>query len=308
MANYKRIMVGIDFSEADQVLLEYTKMINEVLNPNVIYFVHAEEDLDLPPEVLEELGVDSLKPSDESLLEKLETLVAQHIKSDNDTDVICQVVEGGAFEGMLHWAHIKNVDLLIVGKKHKENGQGVLPQKLARKVDGSILFIPEDYQVKPVEKILLPLDFSKKSKLAIDTATGIYGENNVELIAANCYSLPLGWHKTGKEKEQIDSVMQAHAQRKFDEFLDGYGNDNLKIRSVFKVDDNREPSEEILQMAEENAADMIMIGSRGKTDIATVILGSTTEKLLQHDKMFPIWVIKKKGELLGFLDALFKLK
>ena len=308
MATYKRIMVGLDFSQADQVLIEYTKMINDILNPNVIYFVHAEEDLDLPPEVLEQLGVDTVKPSDESLQEKLETLVAEQIQSDSDTDVICQVVEGSAFEGMLHWAHIKDIDLLIVGKKHKENGQGVLPQKLARKIDSSVLFIPEDFEVKPVEKILLPLDFSKKSKLAIDTATGIFGENNVELIAANCYSLPLGWHKTGKSREHIDTVMQEHAKRKFEEFLDGYGNDNLKIRSVFEMDDNHEPSEEILHMAAENNADMIMIGSRGQTDIATMIFGSTTEKLLQHDKMFPIWVIKKKGELLGFLDALFKLR
>ncbi|MFY0675428.1 MAG: universal stress protein [Bacteroidia bacterium] len=308
MATYKRIMVGLDFTEADHVLLEYTKMINDILNPNVIYFVHAEEDLDLPPEVLEELGVDTVKPSDESLQEKLEMVVKEHVQSDHDTDVICQVVEGSAFEGMLHWAHIKDIDLLIVGKKHKKNGQGVLPQKLARKIDGSVLFIPEDFNVKPIERIILPLDFSKKSKLAIDVASGIFGENDVELIAANCYSLPLGWHKTGKSREEIDKIMQDHAQRKFEEFLEGYGNDNLKIRSAFEMDDNHEPSEEILQMAQENDADMIMIGSRGKTDIATMILGSTTEKLLQNDKMFPIWVIKRKGELLGFLDALFKLK
>ena len=308
MATYKRIMVGIDFSKADHVLIEYTKMINDILNPSVIYFVHAEENLDLPPEVLEQLGVDTVKPSDESLQEKLKILVDEHVQSDHDTDVICQVVEGSSFEAMLHWAHIKDIDLLIVGKKHRENGQGVLPQKLARKIDSSVLFIPEDYKIKPVERVLLPLDFSKKSKLAIDMATGIFGEDNVELIAANCYSLPLGWHKTGKTKEEIDSIMQEHAQRKFEEFLEGYGNNNLKIRSAFEMDNNNEPSEEILHLAEENNADMIMIGSRGKTDIATMILGSTTEKLIQHGKMFPIWVIKKKGELLGFLDALFKLR
>lgn len=308
MANFKRVMVGIDFSEADQVLLEYTKMINDILNPNVIYFVHAEENLDLPADVLEELGIDSIKPSDESLLEKLKAVVAEHIQPDFDTEVICQVVEGGAFHEMLHWTHIKNIDLLIVGKKDKENGMGVLPQKLARKINGSILFIPENCQVRPIKKVLLPIDFSKKSKMAIDTVTKVFGENEVELIAANCYSLPLGWEKTGKKFEDIDKIMRKNAERKFHEFLDGYENNNIKIRSVFEMDDNHEPSEEILHMAEENEADMIMIGSRGKTDVATVILGSTTEKLLAHDKMFPIWVIKKKGELLGFLDALFKLR
>lgn len=308
MANYKRLMVGLDFSQADAVVLEYTKMIAEIVQPTVIYFVHAEENLDLPPEVLEELGTDLMKPTDEGLEDKLKEMVAPYFSSDENTEIVCQVVEGAPFEEMLHWTHIKNVDLLIVGKKLKENGKGILPQKLARKVDGSMLFVPENLDVKPIETVLLPLDFSKKSKLAVDTATQLFEGRKIELVAANCYALPLGWHKTGKSRETFESLMRKHAEKKFKHFLEGYGDPKMHIRSIFEIDDNNEPSEEILHMAEVSKADLIMIGARGKTDIATVILGSTTEKILDHDKQMPVFVIKKKGESIGFLDALFRLK
>lgn len=308
MANFKRLMVGLDFSQADAALLAYTKMMQSIIKPSIIYFVHVEANLDLPPEVLEELGISAFKPSDEGLLEKMQTKVAEYFTSDNNCEIVCQIVEGSPFEEMLHWSHIKNVDLLIVGKKSKENGKGVVPQKLARKIDGSILFVPEYLDAKPIKTVLLPIDFSKKSKLSIDTATQLFEDEKVDLLAANCYSLPLGWHKTGKTREEFDEMMRRHANNKFEQFLDGYGNKNLKIRSVFRIDDNHEPSEEILSIAEENNADIILIGSSGKTDIATVILGSTTEKILGNDTQIPVFVIKKKGETIGFLDAIFKLR
>lgn len=309
MANFKRWMVGIDFSSADAALLKYTKMLAEMVNPSVIYFVHAERDLDLPEEAMYELGIDMRKPADESLLQALQEKIAPYFEQNHDCQVVCQVVEGEPFREMLHWSHIKNVDLLVVGKKAKENGKGVLPQKLARKVDCSVVFVPEDLEnAAPIKTILLPMDFSKKSKLAVDIAVQLFGENAIELVAANSYALPLGWEKTGKTREEFDDVMRKHAIRKFEHFLDGYSGHQLNIRSIFEIDGNNEPSEEILHMAEVSRADLVMVGARGKSDLATMVLGSTTEKILSHDKQIPIFVIKQKGEAMGFLEALFQLK
>lgn len=308
MIQFNRIMVGLDFTATDKVILEYAKMLQGAFKPSMIYFVHAEEDLDdIPQEILEEYGADILKPHDEGLLEKLEATVAEYFTSDSETEISCQVVEGGPFKEMLHWSHIKQIDLLIVGKKNQENGKGVLPQKLARKIDSSVLFVPENYTPKKIERVLLPLDFSKKSKMALQLAARLFEGHNVELMGAHCYTLPLGWSKTGKTREEFEGIMQAHATRKFEDYMEGF-DDEIKVKSVFEIDENREPSEEIISMAEKTDSDLILIGSRGKTDIATVILGSTTEKLLSHHKPIPILMAKKKGETIGFLEALFKLK
>lgn len=307
MIQFNRIMVGLDFSATDKVVLEYAKMLQGAFKPSMIYFVHAEEDLDdIPQELLEEYGADLFKPHDESLLEKLETTVAEHFTTTDETEIHCQVVEGGPFKEMLHWSHIKQIDLLIVGKKNIENGKGVLPQKLARKVDASVLFVPENCTPKKIERILLPLDFSKKSKMALRLASRLFEGHNVEFMGGHCYTLPLGWHKAGKTRDKFEEIMQAHATKKFDDYMEGL--DDIAIQAVFEIDEDREPSEEIIRMAEKTDSDLILIGSRGKTDIATVILGSTTEKLLSHSKPIPILMAKQKGETIGFLEALFNLK
>lgn len=309
ISNFKRIMVGLDFTAMDPTILEYVKMIKGVLKPSIIYFVHSEEDLDIPNEILEEHGEDVFKPNDEGLTEKLEATVAEYLQSDDQTEVICQVVEGSSLKEMLHWSHIKDVDLLIVGKKVRSSGKGVLPQKLTRKIGASVLFVPETYKVKPIEKVLLPVDMSKKSRFAIDTAVTLFSELEIELIGANCYSLPLGWHKSGKSQEEFTDRMRELAEKKFHEAFDGYDNNaKLNFSSCFCLDNNDEPSEEIVQMANELNADLIMIGARGKSDIAAIILGSTTEKLLVHDDNIPLFILKKKGETIGFLEALFKMK
>ena len=154
MIQFNRIMVGIDFTDTDKIVLEYTKMLHRLFKPSIIYFVHAEEDLDdIPEEILDEYGADIMKPTDESLLERLEKTVGEYFQSTPETHIHCQVVEGGPFKEMLHWSHIKQVDLLVVGKKNIENGKGVLPQRLARKIDASVLFVPEDYEIKEIESI-----------------------------------------------------------------------------------------------------------------------------------------------------------
>ena len=102
--------------------------------------------------------------------------------------------------------------------------------------------------------------------------------------------------------------MKHHAEEKFSQFFEAYEDSGIEMTSLFSIDENQEPSDEILDMAEKNNADIVLIGARGKSDIATFILGSTTEKLLSHQSPLPIWVIKKKGENINWIEAIFKMK
>lgn len=307
MADFKRIMVGLDFTDMDYKVLEYTKMVSQLFKPEVIYFIHAEDDLDLDPEELEALGLDASNPADEELREKLQGTVAEYFQSSPTTEIHAEVVEGGAFKEMLHWSHIKHVDLLIVGKKNTENGKGVLPQKLTRKIDSSVLFVPEDYNVKEIDRVLMPVDFSIYSREAVETMSGLFAKRkNVVIDCLHCYGLPLGWYKTGKSKEEFLAIMLKNAKNKANRFFE-----NIDLahpcEAHYAFDDNDEPSEEITNYAIQQKTDLIALGARGKSNAASIILGSTTEKLLVADKTIPLLVIKQKGETLSFLEALFHL-
>jgi len=73
-----------------------------------------------------------------------------------------------------------------------------------------------------------------------------------------------------------------------------------------------EPSEKassrIPEVAERERADLILMGARGRSNSAAVMLGSVTERLL-HDSTIPIIAVKQKGEEanMGFLDAFKEL-
>ncbi len=54
------------------------------------------------------------------------------------------------------------------------------------------------------------------------------------------------------------------------------------------------PAEEILNFAEEQDVDMIVVGSLGKTDVERFLLGSVSEKIIRNAKV-PVLVIHAKN-------------
>ena len=49
------------------------------------------------------------------------------------------------------------------------------------------------------------------------------------------------------------------------------------------------------------------MGSKGRTASASILLGSVAEKLVQANNEIPMLILKKKGENMGFFEALFKI-
>ena len=54
------------------------------------------------------------------------------------------------------------------------------------------------------------------------------------------------------------------------------------------------PAEEILNFAEKQDSDMIVIGSLGKTDIERFLIGSVSEKIVRNAKV-PVLVVHAKS-------------
>ncbi len=62
----------------------------------------------------------------------------------------------------------------------------------------------------------------------------------------------------------------------------------------------------ILEAIDRLAADAVVIGARGRTGAAGVLLGKVTEQLIRESPV-PVLAVKKKGECLGILRALLTL-
>ena len=112
---------------------------SDSLGTEKVYFVHVAQDLEVPDDLPEELKK-AYKPLDEELKSDMQNMVKQYC-SEKKWKVEYDVIEGNPFKELIHFSKIKNIDLIVVGRKDINEGSGVVPQKIARKAPCSVLFV-----------------------------------------------------------------------------------------------------------------------------------------------------------------------
>lgn len=298
-----RVLVGLDLTEMDKTVISYTSYLSNILNFDKIYFFHVSPNLELPDEILSKYP-DLIAPTDEALEDIIEKNVAAYFKDDAET--IIEVLEGNAEDKILRWSDIKEIDLIVVGKKITLKGSGLLPNRLAKIAHCSILSVPEQAQNK-ISKIMVPVDFSSSSRLAINEAKIIAEKTQAKVVLENVYVVPSGYHVSGKSYEEFADIIKHHALKDAENFLKKENMSDLGYLIHLTLDENHDPSDKIFQEARNTDSDLIIISSKGRTGLANILLGSVADKVLAYNGNIPVLVIKNKQENLGFLDALLRI-
>jgi len=299
----KRLLVALDNTEIDETLITYASSLAKTLEVEKVYFFHVAKSLDLP-EGLSDKYPDLLAPVDESLKNDFLTKIEPHFDASCEYEVVLK--EGNAADQVLRWSEIKAIDLLIVGRKIELKGQGVLSGRLARVAHCSILFVPEN--AKPqINKILIPIDFSKHSSMALDAAINLQEANGATIMLQNSYHVPWGYHTTGKTFEEFAEVMKEHAVEDANKYLEKNKLDSSKFEVALCLDENDNPAECAYEVAGNNKADLIIMSSKGRSGLANMLLGSVAEKMIKIDANIPLMVVKDKKENMGFFEALMKV-
>lgn len=304
---YSRIMVGLDFTPLDQTLIEYASFLASVLKPKQIYFVNAQKGLEDPEELLADYPeLDA--PIDEKLRDELWAEVNQYFKPMPGTQIECLILEGSPSSELHDYVQIKKIDLLLVGRKKSLKGTGAIPQKLARKVPASLLFVPE--QATPVLRtILVPLDYSSHSQMALEEAIALAVEDPAEnkVVTLHAYGLPTGYYKTGKTEEEFAAVLHANIIKKHSKFIEAIDTKGIEIMAEYVFDDEHSAAEVANYSAQQMKADLIVIGGKGRTNASALFLGSTAERMIALDNTIPLLVVKDKKATFGFLEMLKQL-
>ncbi|MEM7551604.1 MAG: universal stress protein [Bacteroidota bacterium] len=296
-------MVGLDLTEMDDYILKYTRMICDHLKFQKIFFVHIAKDLELPEEIRSKYP-DLLAPLDESIEGDIRKKVRKYFEGCGaELDVIIQ--EGSPIQKMLKLSKIKGVDLMIMGRKKSLKGSGIVASHIARNSPCSLLLVtPNGYS--DINKILVPLDFSPHSLLSIHQALDIVGGDHSKIVLAHIYSVPQGHTKIGKSYAEFSEIMKGHAESEYYGFMkknqlpDG-------IPCHYLLDGFGKGVDSVYELAQKEAADLIVVGSKGRTNASAIFLGSFAEKLAYKDNNIPVFIVKDKGENLGFLQALLRI-
>ncbi|EMR02060.1 Universal stress protein family protein [Cesiribacter andamanensis AMV16] len=199
----KKILVSLDLSEMDEMLIRISAYAARMMQSDRVYFVHIAQDLNMPKELRKKWG-NLLAPVDENLQHMLEQQVAEFFEAPPGCEVLTEVHEGNATDRLLKLARQKDVDLLVLGIKDKLAGSGALPDKAVKASPRSVLLVPEVLPDR-MDKILVPVDFSAHSLQALRQALFIQQNSPIplEVKCQHVYHLPTGWHKTGKAKRSL---------------------------------------------------------------------------------------------------------
>jgi len=79
------------------------------------------------------------------------------------------------------------------------------------------------------------------------------------------------------------------------------------LQAEFVLDKHNNPDKAIARFAAQGPYDLIVLGSKGRTALSSVLLGSVAAKLIKEDLEMPILVVKPKDHNMGLVEAILQL-
>ncbi len=307
MKPFSRILVGLDLTEMDFILLRFMHHFMRIY-PHIkdLYFIHVEKDLE-QASIKEEGTLKGNIPIDEQFKMRMREEVEKYYRNDLSLNVRYKIVEGDPLKQLLHWSRIKHIDLIVAGKKVQQKGRGIVMQKLARKSDCSILFVPENYKPR-FRKILIPVDFTKRTDNVFETACMIRNQlPHSKFICQHVVEVPSGYTRIGKTYEEFAEIMTGHARNKWKKYIEEHDIKCLDVQPEFISIENGSVAKSIIDFAHAQNIDMIMMGSKRQTNVSAFILGSVGEDLVNRDKDILLLLVKHQNKPYDFFKAMQKV-
>jgi nucleotide-binding universal stress UspA family protein len=128
--------------------------------------------------------------------------------------------------------------------------------------------------MKATKKILVPIDFSEPSDAAL-----LYGRNLAKAFGAELHVLHVMENQFLRPTFKSTAAVETGMANRVAERLSP--EDRTTLRAVSAVRMSDEPHDEIIRYAEDEAIDLIVMGTHGRGGVARLLMGSVAEKVVR---------------------------
>lgn len=212
-----------------------------------------------------------------------------HSVGIGDSVVHVEVRIGNPFLELMEACRVRQADLLVMGAKgsrNEPNRIGVIAAKCIRKAPVDVLVVRQDAQ-GPFKKMVTCVDFSENAAKAVQCALHIAAQDGASLDALFVYQSALAMAVdygglVAPLPASADTEAMEAWQKDLDAFLEPLcrSASGVPVRAVVKERINIR--EAILDHVNDLHADLVVLGTRGKSGLRELLIGTTAEKIIQN--------------------------
>lgn len=268
----KRMLVATDLSERSDRAVDRAIRLASLFAAEVRVLHVVDEDL--PTSVADKQKAAAQK----NLAEHLSSLPEAAQPS-----IVGSVEFGRDWLEIIRQASAYKADLIILGV-HRDRGieglfEGTTVERILRKGDIPVLVV-KDRPTHDYRTIVIGVDFSVYSRRALAFAMDLAPDAHINLVHA--YHIPFKGFVTGahqasdvrkKYQEQIEQLVEGE----MNDFLRGVSVDSVAISTVMM---EGAPHEALHKIVNDVEADLVVVGTHGRTGMARALLGSVAASIL----------------------------
>ncbi|MES2387950.1 MAG: universal stress protein [Bacteroidota bacterium] len=180
-----------------------------------------------------------------------------------------EVAVGEIYKTVLDYVTEKKIDLVVMGSKGSSGLEEVLigsnAERIVRMSPVPVLVFKKDSANFDAKKIAFATDLKSNGTLVTDTLKKVQKLFNAEILLVN-----------------VNTPNNFYRSREIEGLLDGYAKKHgLSNYTSHSYSDTSE-EDGILHFAKENKADLIIMGTHGRTGFSHLLSGSLAEDVVNH--------------------------
>ena len=294
MQIYERMLVALDLSNKDVQLFDFAGFLTDFFGLEKIYFVHIVPNLEVPNS---DTGLfyrinDPEHPVDEKITQHIQQQLTDLFWHSGEVETEIEVIEGKPYQKLIHWLDVKQIDLLLVGKKNLSEGSGITPQRIARKAKTTIFFAGENSFATP-EKVLVPLDFSQPSVRALKLALKLKAKDpSISIKAINVISTATTAPEIGISYANLVFMLKENSAKSYRSLLEKEAIDPVLIDFHIETFKSTNIATCISNYCEKEDFDLIITGATGQSNLESFLFGSVTESLVKLTSKASVLVVR----------------
>ncbi len=283
MKKFHSILAAVDFSPSSRnALCEAARL--AAYDESALTAVHIVEQ-----ELANAIG-QSLKLDAAGVIahvqQSLEHFIAQ--SGAGAMPIAAEVHIGHPFASLVISCHKHKADLLVMGSRGSQHGVGsvgAIATKCVRKAPAEVLLVKEDF-TGPHRHIIACVDLSENSAKAVQFARRIAEQDGSRLdclfVDQSAMALAADYGGYLPALPALEATGADTWQKDMDAFTEPLLRNSPIQEKRNIIMERMSIRDAIREHIQQTQASLVVLGTRGETDLRALIMGTTAEKVLQH--------------------------